>query len=48
MKYETAECKIYSGEWLAEAVGQDGEVYMTRFSGPKAKARAEEYALAVR
>ena len=44
MEYEVMECPQYRGEWLAEAIGEDGEVYMVRFSGPKAEERARQYA----
>lgn len=38
-----APCKLYPGEWLVEQVGSDGEVSMTRFSGPRAEERAKGY-----
>jgi hypothetical protein len=30
--------------WVVEAVGSDGEIYVTQFYGPKAEDRAKEYA----
>jgi hypothetical protein len=44
ISYELAESDGYSGEWRVEAIGPDGEVYVSIFSGPKAKERAAEYA----
>ncbi len=44
MKYEVVQDKDDSQDWRAEAIGQEGEVYVTLFSGPQAKYRAREYA----
>lgn len=45
MKYEVVKTESYD-EWHVEAINYDGdgEVYVAIFSGPDAKARAEEYA----
>lgn len=43
MEYETIEDRNAPGTWRVEAVGDDGEVYVAIFSGPRAKERAEEY-----
>ncbi len=45
MEYETVEDRLTPGTWRVEAVGDDGEVYVAIFSGPDAKARADEYCL---
>jgi hypothetical protein len=46
VQYEAVESKGHPGEWRVEAINQesDGEVYVTIFSGPKARERAREYA----
>jgi hypothetical protein len=46
MTYEVAESRRVTGEWVVEAINEagEGEVYVTIFSGPLAKQRAEEYA----
>ena len=46
MRYEVALCKLFSGEWVVEAINLDGEgeCYGARFSGPLAEDRAKEYA----
>ena len=44
LRYEIAESRGYPGEWRAEAIGSDREVYVVIFSGPDAKERAAEYA----
>ena len=45
MRYGVAPCKYFSGEWIVEAIDFDGEgeVDLTRFSGPLAEDRAREY-----
>ncbi|ULA68090.1 MAG: hypothetical protein LZF62_320017 [Nitrospira sp.] len=42
MKYEMKQSRI-AGEWVVEAIGTDGEVYVAIFAGPEAKERASEY-----
>lgn len=32
------------GDWTVEAIGSDGEIYKTDFTGPDAEKRAKEYA----
>jgi hypothetical protein len=46
LKYEVAPSRDVRDEWRVEAINfdGDGEVYVTIFSGPNAKERAEEYA----
>jgi hypothetical protein len=44
MQYEVIEDRKVSGDWRAEAIDDDGRCYVTIFSGPEAKHRAEEYA----
>jgi hypothetical protein len=44
MQYELAESREFLGTWHVEAVGDDGEVYVAVFSGPRARERAAEYA----
>lgn len=44
------DCEVFAdktgnGDWRVEAVGQEGEYYVTLFSGPFAKLRARHYAL---
>lgn len=42
---EAKECSLHPGEWLVEDVDHEtGEIYMTRFSGPDSRYRAEDYA----
>lgn len=43
----TAPCKLYLGEWIVEKILPDGQVAMTRFSGPDAAFRAKAYAAAI-
>lgn len=45
MDYEIIQSKDNSGEYIVEAIDfeSDGEIYVTIFSGPDAKQRAEEY-----
>ncbi len=44
--YEVQESRHTKGEWVVEMIdhGSEGEVYVTIFSGPQARERAEEYA----
>lgn len=46
MFYEVAKDKTAIGDYRVEAINNsgDGEVFVTIFSGPDAKDRAEEYA----
>lgn len=44
MKYETQADAMHHNEFVAEAIGDDCEVYVVRFSGPNAEMRANEYA----
>jgi hypothetical protein len=44
MKYEVQESEETRGAFSVTAIGREGEIYSTLFSGPKAKERAEEYA----
>lgn len=44
VRFEVAESQHTPGEFVVEAVGQDGEVYVAIFAGPDAEARAREYA----
>lgn len=43
MEWECAFSKELDG-WVVEAIGAEGEVYVTQFYGPLAEARAKEYA----
>ena len=43
MNYEVSEAANH-GDWAVEAIGSDGEVYVTLFAGPLAEVRAKEYA----
>jgi hypothetical protein len=45
MQYEMKASR-FEGEWVVEAINEesDGEIYVTVFAGPEAKARAAEYA----
>jgi hypothetical protein len=44
--YEVVSDSLNAGDFRVEAIDHenDGEVYVTIFSGPDAKSRAEEYA----
>ena len=44
MRYEM-KASLFKGEWVVEAINEegDGEIYVTAFSGPDAKKRADEY-----
>ena len=46
MEYEITKSLDALDEWRVEAINHDGdgEIYVTIFSGPNAKERAEEYA----
>jgi hypothetical protein len=46
MNYEVKPSREQQGDWIAAAVNDegDGEMYLVFFSGPDARARAEEYA----
>lgn len=44
LKYEVVESKDVPGEWQAEAIGPDGEIFIALFSGSNARDFAEEYA----
>jgi hypothetical protein len=44
MHYEVVESRQYPGHWHAEAIDQDGAVFVVVFSGPHAEQRAHEYA----
>ena len=44
MHYEVAKSKHHQGEWRVEAIDNEGRVFVTIFSGPGAKERAQEYA----
>ncbi len=46
MDWELIEDRHHPGDWRVEATNHegDGEVYVTIFSGPSARERAEEYA----
>lgn len=44
MRYEM-KASLFKGEWVVEAINEegDGEIYVTAFSGPEARQRADEY-----
>jgi hypothetical protein len=46
LEYEVVADPITADEFRVEAIDyeEDGEVYVTIFSGPESKSRAEEYA----
>lgn len=44
MIYEFIESRFCPGEWVVEAIGEDGAIYAAIFSGYYAKDRATEYA----
>ncbi len=46
MTYEAFEDKIYAPDWRVEATDEagEGDIFVTLFSGPDARFRAEEYA----
>jgi hypothetical protein len=43
MNWECVEDKVYPGEWRVEGIDDDGDIYVTVFSGPRARERAEDY-----
>ena len=44
MEYDAFEDKQHSADWRVEAFDDDGRCFVTIFSGPDAKQRAQEYA----
>lgn len=46
MEYEVIQDRLNLGDWRVEAIDHenDGQVYVSIFSGPKAKEQAQEYA----
>jgi len=45
MTYEAFTDKVlFPREWRVEAISDDGDCYVTIFTGPDAQQRAEEYA----
>lgn len=44
MDYEVVQSIGVVGEWRVEAISQDGDCFVTLFSGPDSRQRAEEYA----
>lgn len=46
MQFKTYPHEDNSGDWIVEAINPEGEgeIFTAIFSGPNAKARAEEYA----
>lgn len=44
MSYEIVKDKVLQDAWRVEAVGPEGEVYVTVFFEPLAEQRAKEYA----
>jgi hypothetical protein len=44
MRYEVMLMPGHRGEWVAQAIGPDGEIYRAIFDYRDAKHRAEEYA----
>jgi hypothetical protein len=44
MRYDVFESKEFPGEWIAQAIGSDGEIYRAIFDYCDAKELAEEYA----
>jgi hypothetical protein len=43
LEWHVFEDKEFSGEWRVEAVGDDGECYITVFAGTYAEDRARTY-----
>lgn len=43
LRWELLEDARQAGDWRVEAIGSEGECFVTIFSGPNAKARADEY-----
>jgi hypothetical protein len=44
MEYVALEDKVEPPDWRVEAIGEDGEVYVTIFTGPDPERRARQYA----
>jgi hypothetical protein len=44
LNFEVVQSRNEQDEWRAEAIDSEGMVFVTIFSGPNAKERAEEYA----
>ena len=45
MEYEVLQSRnVVPNEWRVEAIGANGECYVTLFSGPDAEVRARQYA----
>lgn len=44
LNFEVVQSRNEQDEWRAEAIDNEGMVFVTLFSGPNAKERAEEYA----
>ena len=44
-RWEVIEDRYWPGTWRAERIGEDGECYVTIFSGPFCKTRATAYAI---
>lgn len=44
MSYEAFEDRKHPGDWRVEAFDDDGRCFVTIFSGPDSKQRAQEYA----
>lgn len=44
MEYQAFEDRRSPGDWRVEAFDDDGSCYVTIFSGPESKLRAQEYA----
>ena len=43
MQYKM-KASLFKGEWIVEAINEEGERYIAAFSGPEAKERAIAYA----
>jgi hypothetical protein len=44
IKWEVFADKLHTGDWRVEAIGNEGDCYVTIFSGPAAEERAKHYA----
>ena len=44
MEYVLIQSADVIDEWRVEAIEEDGRIYVALFSGPSARARAQEYA----
>lgn len=42
--YHVAKHHTYSGQWNAEHIDAEGEIYVVTFTGPNAEQRARDYA----